>query len=135
MSKNTATIKANLIKKIKLIDDDQILISLSIHAGMAVKDPITTKTLAAKPQKAQKVPMKAPTPIATESHILKYEFGGKAMIAFQSNGKPSDEVLAICKGAHMRFYRNVPSNPFGNANAFWAGKASDELEAQLLAVA
>lgn len=136
MSKKTDMIKANLIKKISKINDEQTLIGMAIFAGLAVNDPIGTKAkIATIPtKKAPKAP-KSPTPAATESRIIKYKFNDKDMLAFQSNGKPDEAVLAVCKGAHMRFYKNVPSNPFNNTLPFWAGKASDELEAQLMAVA
>jgi hypothetical protein len=137
MSKNTATLVKKITENVSKIKDDEFLTALLIMVSKAAKDPIGTKAaiLATPTKKAPKVPMKAPTPMATESHILEYEFGGKKMLAFQANGKPSNEVLDLCKGAKMRFYKNVPSNPFNNALPFWAGKASDELKNALLAVA
>lgn len=135
MSKKTDAIVKQILKNVSMIHDEAILSSIMVFTSLAAKNPAETKAKAAAmtPPKP-KVPMKA-TPEATENHILKYKFNDKDMIAFQSNGVPSDEVLAVCKGARMRFYKNAPLNPFKNALPFWSSKATEELETALLAVA
>jgi hypothetical protein len=134
-TKKTDSLIKKILENVSRISDEEVLTSILVFSSMAAKDPVGTKAKAtAMAPPKPKVPMKA-TPEATESHILKYEFAGKPMIAFQSNGVPSDEVLAVCKGARMRFYKNAPSTPFKNSLPFWAGKATEELETALMGVA
>ena len=134
MSKKVDAMIKKILDNVSKINDEEILASIMVFTSLAAKNPHEVKAkVAALPAPKLKVPMKASE--ATESHILKYKFNDQDMIAFQSNGVPSDEILAVCKGARMRFYKNAPLNPFKNALPFWSSKATEELETALLAVA
>jgi len=131
--KKVSILRAKIIANVENMTDEPLLTAMLIFSSQARKDPKGTKAKSTTKPKS-KIPA-GPTPEATEVRILEYEFGGKKMIAVQANGKPDEALLTVCKGNKMRFYRNVPSNPFNNDVPFWAGKASDELKSALQAAA
>jgi hypothetical protein len=139
MSKNTATLVKKITENVSKIKDDEFLTALLIMVSKAAKDPIGTKAkIMATPK--PKTTMKAPTKIATESHILEYQFKDKAMVAIQTNGKPDDDLLETLRAFRakrmMSYYGpNIPFNPFNNKEPFWAGPACDEVKNTLMAIA
>jgi hypothetical protein len=134
-TKKTDSLIKKILENVSRISDEEVLTSILVFSSMAAKDPVGTKAKAtAMAPPKPKVLIPAPEKTATEARILEYTFGDKKMVALQTNGKPADDVLAVCKGARMRFYSHVPSNPFNNGLPFWAGKATEELKSALLAV-
>lgn len=140
MSKKTDALVKKILDNIAKINDEEILASILVYTSLAAKNPHETKAKAAaltapKP----KTPIPAPQAIATEARILEYEFKEKKMIAIQTNGKPDEALLDTLRAFRakrmMSYYANVPLNPFGNKNPFWAGPANDEVKATLMAVA
>ena len=140
MSKKTDAMIKKILENVSMIRDEEVLTSILVFTSLAANKPAEVKAKAAaitapKP----KVPMKAQTPIATEARVLEYTFKDKKMVAIQTNGKPDEALLATLRGFRaehkMGYYVNVPVNPFGNKNPFWAGPANDEVKATLMAVA
>jgi hypothetical protein len=125
--KKVEAMKKELIKRIALIDSEATIAAMLVFAA---------NTLGEKPP-IPKAP-KPKTPITQpkgEVRVLEYTFNDKPMIAVQTPDKPDEALLNLCRASKMRFYKNVPSNPFNNTCPFWAGRASEELKAALLAVA
>ena len=140
MSKKVDAMVKKILENVSRINDEEILASILVYTSLAAKNPHETKAKAAaltapKP----KTPIPAPQAIATEARILEYEFKEKKMIAIQTNGKPDEGLLDTLRAFRakrmMSYYANVPLNPFGNKNPFWAGPANDEVKATLMAVA
>jgi hypothetical protein len=140
MSKKTDALVKKILDNISKINDEEILASIMVFTSLAAKNPHETKAKAAAltaPKPKTLIP--APEKIATEARILEYTFKDKAMVAIQTNGKPDEGLLETLRAfrakRQMAYYANVPLNPFGNKNPFWAGPANDEVKAALMAVA
>lgn len=140
MSKKTDAMVKKILENVSMIRDEEVLTSILVFTSLAANKPAEVKAKAAaitapKP----KVPMKVQTPIATEARVLEYTFKDKKMVAIQTNGKPDEALLDTLRAFRakrmMSYYANVPLNPFGNKNPFWAGPANDEVKNTLMAVA
>ena len=138
-NKKVSVLRRKIVETVEKISDEAILTSLLIFANQAAKDPKGVKSGAVRASRKKSV-MRPETKIADSVAVLEYTFKDKPMIAIQAQGgKPKEEVLATLRdlkeAGKIRFYRNVPDNPFKNKEVFWAGKADDTLKAALMAVA
>jgi len=138
-NKKVSVLRRKIVETVEKISDEAILTSLLIFANQAAKDPKGVKSGAVRASRKKSV-MRPETKIADTVAVIEYKFKDKDMIAIQAQGgKPKEEVLATLRdlkeAGKIRFYRNVPDNPFKNKEVFWAGKADDTLKAALMAVA
>ena len=138
-SKKVSVLRRKVVETVEKISDEACLTALLIFANQAAKDPKAVKSGAVKASR-KKSSIRPETKIADTVAVLEYKFKDKDMIAIQAQGgKPKEAVLATLRdfkeAGKLRYYVNVPENPFKNQSPFWAGKADDALKAALMAVA
>jgi len=128
MSKITI-LRTKVVETVEKINDEATLTAMLVFASNAAgQAPVQIPAKTKKPK-----PVKA----ATKLRVVEYTFKDKPMIAVQTDGRPDDDILATLRDfkgvGKIRFYKQAPSNPFGNDLPFWAGPFDGALKAALAA--